>query len=371
MPRRLMLPLLLLMTGISARSAIAGDGSAGSVIFILDCSASMGDAEGHGSPLREASIAAPRARLDAAKDMLHKLVADAVRNDYKVGVVLYGHRMMWTDDSDTPGVQEQTEYFARTGSFNSLMNLIPGEDVERIQSLKRMGAPELMSLSQRLEAVQAWGEKPLYLALVHATAEMADQPLGATKSIVVLTSGSNQQRLANRETSMADVQNALDRSRIAVNFINFGSEDDVAAQSALGLIAKATRGKVTSALEEETELSFASLVLDGAEQEEREVAGVASMVSTAAMPKPRDQLLEGVILYYGRPVTRGTIMLEPSSAGEIEIDAEGRFKFSRVMPGTYKMAVRAIAKNKIRQKTIEIVVEDRPQREAFVTVDVK
>ena len=370
--RRLFLAALIAMTAVTLpRSATAGDGSAGSVIYILDCSANMGEALAESSPVREASTGSPQSRLTAAKAMLHKLVADAVRNDYKVGVMLYGHRLMWTDDSDTPGVAEQTEYFATTGNFDALRNLIPSSDVEHIHALKRMEARDMLAMSHRLEAVQPWGERPLYLAVVSAAAEMETQSLGESKSIVVLTSGSNQQRLANRETTLVDVQTALERRRITVSFINFGGRDDVAAQTSLMSIAQMTRGKVAPAMADESELSFASLVLDTMTDENTPANGAASMVSTTTLPTPRDQLLEGIVLYYGKPVAKATIQLQTSSSGEIETDRQGRFKFSRVTPGTYKLAVKAIAKNKIREKTIDIVVEDRPQREAFITVDVK
>ena len=369
MRRHLFLAALIATTAVMLpRSTMAGDGSAGSVIYILDCSANMGEAVAESSPVREASTGSTQSRMTAAKAMLHKLVADAVRNDYKVGVMLYGHRLMWTDDSETPGVAEQTEYFASTGSFDALRNLIPSSDVEHIHSLKRMEARDMLAMSHRLEAVQAWGERPLYLALVSAAAEMESQSLGESKSIVVLTSGANQQRLANRETTLVDVQTALERRRISVNFINFGGRDDVAAHTALQTIAKMTRGKVAPAMADEAEVNFASLVLDAQSEPEQALAG--AMVSTA-LPAPRDQLLEGIILYYGKPVSKATIQLQTSSSGEVETDRQGRFKITRVTPGTYKLVVKAIAKNKIREKTIDIVVEDRPQREAFVSVDVK
>lgn len=191
-----------------------------SVIFVLDCSASMAaeiDIDG-----------TPRTRMEVAGDALLGMLEQlSSQNNVRVGVLFFGQRAGWSTDRDQPVVVLRNPDYMAAG-FEIPDDLMPSQDVETVVELGRFDLASLGAVSRRLRGVRPWGQTPLYLAVSQGLSQLAQDDLDADKSIVVITDGANNQFTATSslvrppKTGVGEVRQTLDRNRIPIHVIGFG-----------------------------------------------------------------------------------------------------------------------------------------------------
>ena len=227
----------------SARVRLNGDKrKRASVVFVLDCSASMQK----GMPFESSTGIVPR--MDIAKAALIRMLNTlATRSDARVGVLLYGHRVGWS-------TKEPNQLMTQP-AFGAMVpeSLKPYEDVETLLPLGRFDAVVSSRVAQQLEKVKPWGETPLYLSLIQALLEFKDDDEDAQQSVVVITDGVNYQFNPSPEMakSVQDVLNAEGSRRIPLHIVGFGIQANEApeAQREFGRLARATGGQYVSVSE--------------------------------------------------------------------------------------------------------------------------
>ena len=213
-----------------------------SVVFVLDCSASMRK----GMPFESTNAIVPR--MEVAKAALVRMMtALAARGDARVGVLLYGHRVGWS-------TKEPNQLLTQATWGGALPEgLKPYEDVETILPLGRFDSIAAAKVAQRLEKVKPWGETPLYLSLTQALLEFKDDDPDAQQSVVVITDGVNYQ--FNPRSEMAktaqDVLTADAVRRIPLHIVGFGIEanETQQAQREFSRLASETGGQYVSVSE--------------------------------------------------------------------------------------------------------------------------
>ena len=213
-----------------------------SVVFVLDCSASMQK----GMPFESSARIVPR--MDIAKVALVRMLNTlATRSDVRVGVLLYGHRVGWSTKEPNQ-LMTQPAFGATVPE-----NLKPYEDVETLLPLGRFDAVVLSKVAQQLEKVRPWGETPLYLSLIQALLEFKDDDEDVQQSVVVITDGVNYQFNPRPEMakSIQDVLNAEGSRRIPLHIVGFGiqANETPKAQREFGQLARATGGQYVSVSE--------------------------------------------------------------------------------------------------------------------------
>ena len=350
----------------------------GSIAFILDCSHDMSEeAEAAPEIVRQVSNTEAPTRLEAADDLLREMLRElAGQPNCRVGVWLYGHRLVWEQDVKHPDLLSQDAYLEATVGFGALNGLLPGDDVEQVQAFKPFTLQDAQQLNVRLDTLKPWGEKPLYLALTRAMDALVDQPAAEPKTIIVLTSGRNEQWLARYKTSRERVAGALRNNLVPIHFLHFGPppEQDDPAESELSELAAQGGGSLTH-VTTATEISVADILSNS-----RKVA--AETVTTgdedgdepadAPPAKPVDRTISGSVVYYGKPVTTATITLEGTDIAPVKTDRQGRFLIRKVPSGRkYHIVVKAVARNHARDAALDLNVTADSDEQPFLTIDVK
>jgi Mg-chelatase subunit ChlD len=233
------------MTG-EARIAIRGRRTRKlSMVFVLDCSNSMGQQlsltgdNQTGSRLQVAKL--------ALESMLDKL---AEAENHRVGVICFGHRVGW--DLKQPGLfLRQTEYSAPIPD-----QMRPFDDVETILPLGRFNASFAGAVNERLASIKPWGESPLYLALIQALKMFDQSDQDSDRCVVVITDGANYQfnpPAAARKT-VYDVLAAWNDHQVPIHIVGLGMGADQAAstQREFDDLARKTDGTYVSAQEART-----------------------------------------------------------------------------------------------------------------------
>jgi Mg-chelatase subunit ChlD len=229
-----------------ARVTLFGDRrQRSSVVFILDCSGSMA---------REIAVEATGPstlpRLELAKSALQSLLDQlAPRGEARVGVRFFGHRVGFSTEKPVK-VLRQEAYPAPIPD-----DLHPGEDVELFLPLGRFDSVEASRVARRLESLQAWGQSPLYRALLQTRSDFDAEPEDTYKSVVVITDGENYQFAGNDPTLKApqattanDVRAAFGERKIPIYILGFGlsENEDQATEREFSELAKATQGEYFS-----------------------------------------------------------------------------------------------------------------------------
>lgn len=369
--------------GWSVLASAQGDAAA-SVVFVLDCSQSMSESWEDSKAVRETGLQPVRSRFDAARDaMLATLTKFTQQGNYEVGVVLFGHRLAW-DGSDQPQILEQTAYLDQTLGYGALGALLPGDDVEVILPIKRFGEVELDQLSQHLQTVQAWGEDPLYYAVVKALDSFSGRRNSTHKSIVVLTDGNNRQWLARNRWTRDTLGDLLDKQNVSIHFIGYGIAPDGQSPESVELaqIAERSRGSFESS----TAAALLSPKWEAALVSTRQPAAVAtenpagdangeakteSAEQTATEPRDLRNTVHGTVVLYSEPVKKAVVTLEGSDLPPAKTDKSGNFVFRDVVPGKYVVRVEGIAYNVIYNKSQNISVEPAPARGAVVEISIQ
>lgn len=146
-----------------------------SVMFIFDCSNSMAQ--------RMVNEVGKPKRMDLARDTLNTIVSKLPDKQYRVGLMLYGHRS---------GYDANNKPLLRRGAPEGLH---PNADVETVLRMSKPLNNEVRDeIGQLLAPLEPTGQTPLYYALTVALNEF-DNPQSAStvKQIIVITDGVNRQ----------------------------------------------------------------------------------------------------------------------------------------------------------------------------------
>jgi hypothetical protein len=364
---RTLLGLIVSLLLACSQRASAYDASR-RVVFFLDCSQAMSTPLVAAADSGDADNAACPTRMSAAKEalkaMLTRLTAAA---SYQAGVWLYGHRLAW-GEGEQPELLDQSEYLAQTLGFSVLRDLLPGDDVELVRPLSTLQAPSLPAFFVRLDSVKAWGEAPLYLALARGFDNLGRESTGANTTFVVITSGANVQGLCKFRTTKAQVLKPAEKTGIPIHFVLVGKSDNpnLQAEAELEQIASATRGTMTRAatasellaqLDQAIKTHRAPAAQQAAAPDPRAGTTVTTVADSPA--RPRTRTIEGQIVFYDRPVAGAQVTLDGSSVPSTISDAGGRFTFTNVPEGDYRLAYSAIVKNIIRKGAKPLRVETK------------
>ena len=149
-----------------------------SVMFIFDCSGSMSTRIAGGG----------RRRIVVARDTLNTILAKLPDNRYRVGLMLYGHRVGWKK-------QRQSDGTVKYVKDPPDVDRHPSTDVEHVLETKALlNATVRQSIAGILAPLKPRGETPLYLALTQAIEDFRpDDRQSSAKHIIVITDGINDQ----------------------------------------------------------------------------------------------------------------------------------------------------------------------------------
>jgi len=215
-----------------------------SFVFILDCSSSMKELVEVEAPGDVNTSHLPRLEVakSALRGMLYQL---AERDDVRVGVRFYGHRVGWS--TSVPNKLLRQHNYAH----EIPPELRPYEDVELVLPLGRFDTLAAGAMSELMTTVQPWAETPLYLAIIQTLGDFADDDVDTAKSIVVVTDGINYQFNAPSDYSKnrQDVLDQWEKQPVPIHIVGFGIPDDESAQAAreFGDLAVRTQGSYVSA----------------------------------------------------------------------------------------------------------------------------
>ncbi|MEX2560753.1 MAG: hypothetical protein WD403_12605 [Pirellulales bacterium] len=369
-----------------------------SVVFILDCSANMAGTMASGGGQedeqgREVQRADDSTRMEAAKDVLKTaLTTLASEGDRRVAVWLFGHRLAW-DQSDDPQLIEQTRYLDESQGFQVLESLLPGDDVELMRPLDEFLPRDLEQAFALLDAVEPWGESPLYLAMVRALDNLQRRASRADTTLVVITDGRNKQWIGQHKTGKNNVLDAIERRPVAVHVIAVGQKSSLQSEAELRSITSASGGLFTRAVTAGALADVLDGVLSGRAQGELqaqaltqagdELAALQAGVGGGAMrslmrdaapgasaPAALNELtLKGQVTYYRRPVRRMRVILEGSGLPAAITDADGQYEIDNVVPGSYTLKCEGVYKNIIREHQQAITID--PAETEMLLVDVR
>ncbi len=226
-----------------------------SIVFILDCSWSMGE------QLPVESLGTDtQSRLDLAKLHVLKLVEELSHTqDARLGVRLFGHRLGWSRpvDPKTGLAKGSSQVIPQPNYPRSIPDdVVPSRDVEAIIPLGRFTPEMIGPLSKNLASIVPWGQSPLYLSIIEAFKDFNADNQTTTKSIVVITDGDNFQFNASgrpggdggAQTSMEDVLAAWQTNKVPLYILGVGvsSQSDASGtqgRARLKSLAERTGGK--------------------------------------------------------------------------------------------------------------------------------
>lgn len=217
-----------------------------SVVFILDCSSSMG------ADMPVELIDARRLpRLEIAKSALESLLDQlAIKGDTRVGVRFFGHRAGWAKEQLSK-MLTQNDY---AGAIPD--DVSPSSDVELVLPLGRFSSIEAGLVTSRLKSVKPWGQSPLFLSLQEALKDFDADKGDTDKSIVVITDGANYQftpagggTAAPAHRTINDVTASWQGKNVPIYILGFGTaasagnQADAAAEREFTELARRTNGR--------------------------------------------------------------------------------------------------------------------------------
>nr|MCU0872122.1 VWA domain-containing protein [Pirellulaceae bacterium] len=224
-----------------------------SVVFVLDCSGSM--------MRRLGGIESQGRMIDLARDTLEAILARLIGPDepFRVGVLVYGHRCGWN-----PAPGQHTELVVpdpvRRGQFLPAppdFALHPNSDVESVLPLGAFSERIRRELENRLDALTAMGQTPLYLAIIQAIEAVRKEPQENRLHVVAITDGFNEQTSGGPPDArkfrkdVEDVLTALGNRRVQLDIVGFNlvakTPNEQTAQQDVIAIATRTGGAFHSA----------------------------------------------------------------------------------------------------------------------------
>lgn len=202
-----------------------------SIVFVLDCSASM-----FAEVPSEAPGSLPLSKLEVAKSALTEMLDElAQAQEARVGVHFFGHRLGWSRQAPTRLLTEPDYALPIPESVS------PSTDVEEVLPLGRFTPTEAGYVRRRLDTLQPWGQSPLHFAILKSLVDFDDDDSDTNQSVVVITDGVNYQftpaaqATANTgATSLSTTLSRLKERSVPVHILGFGidqaSRTEAAAQ---------------------------------------------------------------------------------------------------------------------------------------------
>ncbi|MCS7469546.1 VWA domain-containing protein [Stieleria sp. ICT_E10.1] len=193
-----------------------------SVVFVLDCSASM--SEPLDGESEEAEGEGGASRMEVAKAALQEMLFDlGLRRNVRVGVQAFGHRLGWS-------VDEPIKLLTRpdfTGPIDP--TLTPERDVESILTLSEFDLATAQSLVPEISDLKPWGQSPLYLSVMRSIQEFSAADAKADRHVIAITDGANYQYIPSSVTNVSatsddDVREAWTHSQVPVHILGLGMD---------------------------------------------------------------------------------------------------------------------------------------------------
>ena len=229
-----------------------------SIVFILDCSWSMGDE----IPV-EAIATKSQSRLELAKESVLRMVTQlASRPDARIGVRLFGHRLGWSRPTEAPPDPKTGKSSGKTIGKTQILtqpnypdaipnDLVPSRDVEAILPLGRFTPDMVGGLASKLSKIIPWGQSPLYLSIIESFRDFDADDDSTAKSIVVITDGDNFQFNASGRpggeptagTSIDEVLRAWSSNKVPLFVLGVGVSDAENARKNLLELAERSKGR--------------------------------------------------------------------------------------------------------------------------------
>ncbi|HEX4128979.1 MAG TPA: carboxypeptidase regulatory-like domain-containing protein [Pirellulales bacterium] len=350
----------------------ADDSSEVAISIVLDCSASMDQ------PIKsDLAGAGEVSRMQVAKQIVETaLESFAQQGDHHIGLWLLGHRLAW-EDAERPGLMEQTDYLAQTNGFAVLKNLVPGDDVELVRHVRSLRDDHMPLLAPQLQAVTAWGESPVYLAVSRAIDEFGIQSRLDAKGIIVLTDGGNETYMPRQPRTLDDVLRIHYRKHIPVRIIgiDLNTEDHAQAIKEYREIARRTggsfrqvdtaKGMINAFADDVQAIGNPQVETETVVQTDAKPGVVAKPAARTNAPAAKSEIA-GVVLFNGAPVKNALVKLTGPVIRSVKTDREGKFTFPNLPVGEYDVSAEGIARNKIRSYTIDVTVEAPPKSPPYV-----
>lgn len=192
------------------RVTVKGDDrDPGAVVFVLDCSGSMGDDK----------VPKKNWPMTKARDALEIILQDlSLNGKYRAGLWLFGHRRGRKNGKPTWrekwGADDANIQYA-----NDIQEVV--ELVGPTGALTRLDATTFPQFKRKLDNVDATGGTPLYAAMLEAMRSLGQGGLGGKpKRLVVLTDGENEEHPKNSNVILAALANI---PGLEVELIGFGN----------------------------------------------------------------------------------------------------------------------------------------------------
>lgn len=356
------------------------------ITLIVDCSRSMDQTLEIEGPVREVNLAGAPTRMEATKDVLKAtLTRLSSQGDHQTSIWLFGHRIAW-EEKDDPALLEQTDYLEHSLGFKALEDLLPGDDVELVRPMTTLMPRDLPTLFSRLDTVKPWGEDPLYLSLVRALDSLSRDAASHRAAVIVITDGANKQWVSRFKATKQDVLDAADRRGTPVHIIALGMEADGKRQTEAEFhqIAERTRGRyhransaasiqegIDAALDYKGPVAAPAIAAASAPAASAAVGPTTTIqpVADTVTATPKQFNVDGHVTCFGRDVRKAKITIEGNAHPPVVADGGGRFTLANLPAGSYKIHCDVIYKNKIYERSQEVVIQ--PDSESTVTVDVR
>ncbi len=345
------------------------------VVLVMDCSLRMAESL-PGEDANATRFSAARAAL------LSTVTSTADKDGAALGVVCFGHRLAW-DEGEQPDLVEQSEYLSQTAGFAAISNLLPGNDVEVLRRPLALSAQDARFSTPILETLRPWGEAPVNRALSLAMRQFASAA-GSERGIVLITAGGDKIGQNGVRFTKQQVLDSYYKRRVPVHVIAVGASPDTteATWNDLRAIARRTQGSFHT-VESSEQLKEAVRAAVDAIAQGNAIPAVAKLPSVAeAVPRPASATavgdarytdaptgaaVEGVVLYYGRPLRKARVTID--GLAPVVADAAGEFRVGTLAPGRYTVQVSGEAHHQPYRGQFTLVVPERAAEPLFVEYD--
>jgi len=189
-----------------------------SVMFVIDCSASMDKPDGSGTK-----------RMEAARRAFEKILGHLQKRpkgEFRVGVILYGHRV-GTDPKLGQIVYRQAKWGEGGNAPDAPVKR--ERDAEMVMPLGIIEAEPLGEVSHALELQDdrghpwdGYGHTPLNYAILLAAKELGKESSALQRKLIVLTDGDNTEK--TEDSTPGKVADAVFDRKIDLTIIGFGLE---------------------------------------------------------------------------------------------------------------------------------------------------
>ena len=223
------------------------------IMFILDCSGSMGE------PVDRHNPSSPP-KLDVARNALSSvlnLLASADKDACRAGLIVYAHRV-WENDQGqivtrNPKNPNELVPVAKLNPPNpALLNLQPDTDIEALDLNGGVLAPltekRVEEVKGRLDKLNNMGMTPLYRAIMEAVDQLNSDRESEQKQIIVMTDGVNDQKHVEFRNTCEQLREKLNLARnkairldivgFQINVADLRPEELVEYRKMMGLVSE-------------------------------------------------------------------------------------------------------------------------------------